>query len=143
MAHVAVVAAAVLFGSTFFVVKDAVADVGPVPFLGVRFLIGALVLAPFARGGRGRRPRQPGLLRAGALCGLALAAGYLFQTIGLQYTTGSVSAFITYMLVVIVPVLSAIALRRPPGLFTSAGVVLAFVGLFLLTGHGFSLGVLG
>src|SRR3954451_15609170 len=82
LAHLAVVGAAVLFGSTFFVVKDAIDDVGPVPFLGVRFLIGALVLAPFARGGRRqgrqRRPRPPGLVRAGGLCGLALAAGYLF-----------------------------------------------------------------
>jgi drug/metabolite transporter (DMT)-like permease len=44
---------------------------------------------------------------------------------------------------VIVPILSAVALRRPPGWLTSGGVVLAFVGLFLLTGHGFSLAALG
>lgn len=131
-AHLAVVGAAILFGTTFFVVKDAIADVQPVPFLAVRFLIGAAVLWPFAR----RRPRQPGIGRAGVVCGLALAAGYAFQTIGLQYTTGSVSAFITYLLVVIVPVLSAIVLRRRPDVATMAGVVVATVGLFLLTGGG-------
>src|SRR5438105_888231 len=38
-AHLAVVAAAILFGTTFFVVKDAVARVQPVPFLAMRFLI--------------------------------------------------------------------------------------------------------
>ncbi|MDQ1395864.1 MAG: hypothetical protein QOG64_1123 [Acidimicrobiaceae bacterium] len=131
-AHLAVVGAAILFGTTFFVVKDAVADVQPFPFLAVRFLIGALVLWPFAR----RRPRQRGIGRAGVVCGIALAAGYVFQTTGLQYTSGSVSAFITYLLVVIVPVLSAIVLRRRPDAVTIAGVVVATGGLFLLTGGG-------
>ena len=129
-AHLAVGAAAVLFGSTFAVVKGAVADVGPVPFLAARFLVAGAVLWPFAR----RAPSTPGLVRAGALCGVALLTGYLFQTIGLQYTTGSVSAFITYLLVVLVPVLSAVWLRRRPSPLTMAGVVLAFGGLFLLTG---------
>jgi drug/metabolite transporter (DMT)-like permease len=129
-AHLAVAAAAVLFGTTFFVVKDAVADVEPVPFLAVRFLIAAAVLWPFAR----RTPARPGGLRAGVLCGIALAAGYVFQTTGLQFTTGSESAFITYLLVVFVPVLAAVWLRRLPSLTTMAGVVLAFAGLFLLTG---------
>ena len=129
-AHLAVAAAAVLFGTTFITVKDAVADVGPVPFLAVRFLIAAALLWPFAR----RAPARPGGFRAGVWCGMALAAGYLFQTIGLQYTSGSVSAFITYLLVVLVPVLSAVWLRRLPSPTTMAGVVLALVGLFLLTG---------
>jgi drug/metabolite transporter (DMT)-like permease len=127
-----VAAAAVLFGTTFVVVKDAVADVEPVPFLAVRFLIAAALLWPFTR--RAPASARPGAFRAGALCGLVLAAGYLFQTIGLQYTTGSVAAFITYLLVVFVPVLAAIWLRRLPSLTTMAGVVLAFAGLFLLTG---------
>jgi drug/metabolite transporter (DMT)-like permease len=129
-AHLAVAAAAVLFGSTFVVVKGAVEDVGPVPFLAVRFLIAAAVLWPFAR----RLPPAPGLARSGFVCGLALVAGYLLQTIGLQYTTGSVSAFVTYLLVVIVPIVSAIWLRRVPSPLTLLGVVLAVGGLFLLTG---------
>ena len=133
-AHLAVVAAAVLFGSTFVVVKDAVVDVGPVPFLAVRFLIAAAVMAPFAR----RTPARPGVMGAGGLCGLALAAGYLFQTIGLQYTSGSVSAFITYLLVVLVPLLSAIWLRRLPHATTVVGVIVALTGLFLLTGARWS-----
>lgn len=135
-AHLAVALAGVLFGTTFVVVQDAVEDVGPVPFLAVRFLIGAAVLAPFAR----RAPRQPGRLRAGAIAGAALLAGYVFQTVGLQYTTSSVSAFITYLLVVLVPLLSAVVLRRPPAAGALAGVVLATLGLVLLTGGGAGFG---
>lgn len=134
--HLALVAAAFFFGSTFLVVKDAVADVGPVPFLAVRFGIGALALAPFAR----RAPALDGLWRDGLVVGLALVAGYLFQTIGLQYTTASESAFITYLLVAFVPVLSAVRLRRAPAPATWVGVVLAIVGLWLLTGATPSLG---
>lgn len=131
-AHVAVLAAGVLFGTTFVVVKDAIVDAGPVPFLTVRFLIGAVVLWPFARG----RPLAPGIGRAGLLAGLALLVGYVFQTVGLQYTTAAVSAFVTYMLLVIVPLISVVVLRRPPSLATIAGVVVATAGLVLLTGRG-------
>lgn len=140
-AHVAVIAAAVLFGTTFVMVKDAVRDVGPVPFLAVRFLIGALAMALFARSGSGRGGRaQPGVWRAGLVCGIALLLGYVFQTVGLQYTTSSVSAFVTYLLVVMVPVISALTLRRAPTPPTIVGVVLATSGLFLLTGRGVHLG---
>lgn len=136
LAHWALVATAFFFGTTFLAVKDAVAEAEPVPFLAVRFLIGAAVVWPLAR----RRPVQPGLTRAGVLCGTALLVGYLFQTVGLQYVSSTVSAFITYMLVLIVPLLSAIVLRRPPTLPTIAGIVIAAVGLFLLHGATLSFG---
>jgi drug/metabolite transporter (DMT)-like permease len=141
-AHGAVVVAAVLFGTTFVMVKDAVADVGPVPFLAVRFLVGAATMAPFAlrRPAEGRSTSPPGVWQAGLVCGAALLLGYVFQTVGLQYTTSSVSAFVTYLLVVMVPVISALTLRRPPTPPTIAGVVLATAGLFLLTGRGVHLG---
>ena len=122
--------AGVLFGSTFVVMKDAVADVEPIPFIAVRFLIGAAVLAPWASRSRWR----PSTMRAGFWCGLALLAGYIFQTVGLQYTSSSVSAFITYMLVVLVPVIAAVTVRRIPTAPTAAGVALATAGLVLLTG---------
>ncbi|HZQ28116.1 MAG TPA: DMT family transporter [Acidimicrobiales bacterium] len=131
-AHLAVVAAAVLFGTTFVVVKDAIALAHPIPFLAVRFLVGAVLFVPFSRGQSHRA--DPGVVRAGVLCGAALLAGYLFQTIGLQYTSSSVSAFITYLLVVLVPVLSAVVLRRAPDRAVAAGVLLSTLGLVLLSG---------
>ncbi|HUQ39145.1 MAG TPA: DMT family transporter [Acidimicrobiales bacterium] len=129
-AHLAVIAAAFLFGSTFVVVKDAIADAEPIPFLAARFLIAAAVLTPFAR----RSPRERGVAAAGAWCGTALASGYVVQTVGLQYTSAPVSAFITYLLVVLVPVMSAAWLRRWPSRPVMAGVLIATIGLFLLTG---------
>ena len=127
--------AAFLFGSTFVVVKDAVAHAQPVPFLAVRFLIAGAVMGVVARGG----PTDPGVVRAGAACGVTLLAGYVLQTVGLQRTSATTSAFITYLLVVIVPVLSAGVLRRPPSAPTVAGIAVAVVGLVLLTDTGFRL----
>jgi len=135
-AHAAIVVAAVLFGTTFVIVKDAVADASPIPFLGVRFTAGAVALAPLARRRLRERGPQPGLVKAGALCAAALCTGYVFQTVGLQYTTASVSAFVTYLLVVLVPLLSALVLRRVPPVTVLAGVAVATAGLVLLTGHG-------
>ena len=129
-AHLALVSAAFLFGTTFVTVKAAIRHAEPIPFLGARFTVGALVLLPFAS----RRPALAGERRGGLLAGAALLAGYVFQTIGLQYTSGSVSAFITYLLVVFVPVLHALRTRRMPERGIALGVLVALVGLFLLTG---------
>jgi drug/metabolite transporter (DMT)-like permease len=131
-ADIALVVAAFFFGTTFLVVQDAVADASPVGFLAVRFLLGGAVLAVVAR----RRPGTPGELRHGVMAGLALLVGYLLQTVGLQYTTAATSAFLTYLLVVVVPFLGwAVSGRRPHPL-TALGVALAVAGLALLTGGG-------
>jgi drug/metabolite transporter (DMT)-like permease len=128
----ALVVAAICFGSTFLIVQEAVELVEPIPFLAVRFLIGAAVLAPLAR----RRPSSPGEVRHGLLAGTALLFGYVLQTIGLQYTGSATSAFITYLLVVFVPVLAFLVLRRRPHPVTLVGIVVAVAGLVLLTDPG-------
>src|SRR2546430_12810932 len=71
-------------------------------------------------------------VRAGALAGLALFAGYAFQTVGLQYTRASNAGFVTGLFVVFAPVFAAVFLRRKPGAGPLGGVVLATVGLALL-----------
>lgn len=124
--------AGLLFGSTFLVVQDAVEHADPAPFLGARFLIAAAVLWPVAR----RRRAQGGEVALGIGAGVLLAAGYLLQTFGLRTTPSSTSAFITYLLVVIVPVIVAVGERRLPDLRTTSGVGIALVGLFLLSGAG-------
>jgi drug/metabolite transporter (DMT)-like permease len=77
-------------------------------------------------------------IAAGALVGLCLATGYQFQTTGLARTTPSKSAFITGLVVVLVPLFSAIpGLRQrgvpPPRWNAFLGAALAFGGILLLT----------
>lgn len=125
--------AGLLFGSTFLVMQRAVEDAEPTPFLGARFLIAAAILAPFARR---RRSSGRAEVRLGVVAGLFLASGYLLQTFGLRATTTSTSAFITYLLVVLVPVMVAVLDRRWPEGRIVLGVAIAVAGLYLLSGSG-------
>jgi drug/metabolite transporter (DMT)-like permease len=95
----------------------------------------AILAVAYHRAWRGIRRSQ---LLTGALVGLCLAAGYQFQTTGLARTTPSKSAFITGLVVVLVPLLSSIPGLRPPGgraprWNAFLGAALAFAGILLLT----------
>lgn len=132
----ALAVAGVLFGVTFLVVQDAVDRAEVVPFLAVRFAIAAAVLAPFAL----RRPASPGDARDGILAGVCLLGGFLLQTWGLRDTTAATSAFITYLLVVIVPLVVSVRTRRRPTVPVAIGVALAVAGLWALSGGAGSIG---
>jgi len=92
---------AAIWGSAFVFTKNAIAEIGPLHFLFYRFSIATLLTAILA----GRRLKLIGwdMLKKGLITGAALAGGYATQTIGLQYTTVSNSAFITGFYVVLVP----------------------------------------
>jgi drug/metabolite transporter (DMT)-like permease len=127
---VALVVAGFLFGSTFLVVQGAVERAAVLPFLAVRFLVGGLVLWPLAR----QRAASPLEVRHGVLAGLSLLAGYILQTTGLRSTTSATSAFITYLLIVIVPLIAVVRTRRAPAPHVLVAVVLAVAGLYALSG---------
>jgi drug/metabolite transporter (DMT)-like permease len=141
--ELAMVAVTAVWGSTFVLVRDAVAQVPPFTFIAYRFLAAALLLAairprlalggPAAGGAPGLGGRGLGPLAAGAVIGVALFAGYGFQTVGLQYTTASNAGFITGLSVVLTPLLGALLLRQAPGRWPVTGACVAAVGLALLS----------
>jgi drug/metabolite transporter (DMT)-like permease len=125
-----------VWGSTFVLVKDALADATPLAFNFVRMAFAFAILAVAYR--RHWREVNRNQLIAGAVVGFFLAMGYQFQTAGLVKTTPSKSAFITGMVVVLVPMFSAIRFLRPPGAKPPRwnaflGAILAFGGILLLT----------
>jgi drug/metabolite transporter (DMT)-like permease len=125
-----------VWGATFVLVKDALADVSPLLFNLLRMSLAFLALAVVNR--RHLRELSRRTVLAGLVVGAFLAAGYQFQTAGLARTTAAKSAFITGLVVVFVPLLTVIPRLRPrgatsPGISTWAGALLAFVGLVLLT----------
>ncbi len=132
--------AGLLFGTTFLVVQDAIGRADVAPFLAVRFLLGAAVLWPLAR----RRSATPHEVRHGVLAGACLLVGFVLQTVGLRSTSAAASAFITYLLVVLVPVIGVVRTRHRPAGNVVLGVVLAVVGLACLSGgvSGFGRGEL-
>ena len=147
--ELAMVAVTAVWGSTFVLVRDAVAQVPPFTFIAYRFLAAALLLTAvrprLALGWSGADSRPggggPGLdgrgrlgpLAAGVVIGVALVAGYGFQTVGLQYTTASNAGFITGLSVVLTPLLGALLLRQAPGRWPVTGACVAAVGLALLS----------
>jgi drug/metabolite transporter (DMT)-like permease len=125
-----------VWGSTFVLIKGALADATPAAFNLARMTLAFLVLAAaYHKSWRGIRSWE---LVSGALAGLCLAVGYQFQTTGLARTTPSKSAFITGLVVVLVPLFSIIPSLRMPGARRPRwnaflGAALAFTGILLLT----------
>lgn len=142
LADGALLAVALIWGSTFVMVKDAVTSYPVFSFLALRFSFAALVLLPVAvarrrgRHGMGSADLPARLPRRGPaplLIGLALFAGYAFQTGGLRMTTPAKAGFITGLSVVIVPLVAALALHQAVRRQAWLGVGLATAGLALLT----------
>src|SRR4051812_12819872 len=125
-----------VWGSTFVLIKGALNHATPAAFNLARMTLAFAVMAiGYHRHWRGIRRWH---IVSGAIVGFCLAAGYQFQTIGLARTTPSKSAFITGLMVVLVPLLSAIPGLRPPGGHAPRwnafmGAALAFAGIILLT----------
>ena len=138
VATVALVGVTAVWGSTFIVVKDAVERMPVMDFLAWRFALAAVAMAvvrPRAVADLGRDGR-----RHGVVLGLALAAGYVAQTFGLQHTPATISGFITGLFVVFTPLCAGVLLRRRIDLMSWLGVAIATGGLALLSLHGLSVG---
>jgi drug/metabolite transporter (DMT)-like permease len=132
-AELAIIVTAFLWGSTFVVVKEALADISTFLFLAIRFLAASVLLLVVYRG-RFSGPGSPRLIRQAALVvGGLLFLGYALQTTGLRYTTASKSAFLTAFYIVLVPFFSSIVNKTRPRAAELAGAVLACAGTFLLT----------
>lgn len=127
MAYLALVLCTLIWGATFPATKVALEQVSPLTFLFLRFALGtALVFSCFLAARDLLRASGP-VLRMSLAATVFLLLGYVAQTVGLQYTTASNSAFITALYVVLVPLFLRRFDRRT---WVSAG--LALVGLWYL-----------
>ncbi len=138
-AHLLLLGVVFVWGSTFVLVKDALADISPLLFNLLRMTLASVCLFAFYWRHLGRL--TPEIVAGGAVAGFFLAMGYQFQTAGLALTTPSKSAFLTGLTVVIVPLLSVVPALRPPvsgrpGWNAYAGAVAALAGITLLTAPG-------
>jgi len=136
IAHLLLLATVLVWGATFVLVKDALNDATPLLFNLLRMSLAFLVLA--AVNHKHLRKLSRRAVFSGIVVGVLLAAGYQFQTSGLARTTPAKSAFITGLVVVFVPIFTAVPTLRPSGTlaprWTAAlGAFLAFSGLLLLT----------
>jgi len=130
-AHCALLACSFLWGVTFVVVKDALADISVFAYLAARFTLGALPMIWIYREDLRKLTREEAW--AGIQVGLFMFGGYAFQTAGIARTTPSKAAFITGISVVLVPVFLAAFWRKKIGAWAWGGAAGTFAGLYFLT----------
>jgi len=130
-AHCALLLCSFLWGITFVVVKDALADISVFGYLAARFVLGALPMIWIYREDLRKLSRDEAW--AGIQVGLLMFGGYAFQTAGIARTTPSKAAFITGLSVVLVPVFLSAFWRRKIGVWARGGAAASFAGLYFLT----------
>ena len=132
--ELSLVATGAVWGLTFVMVQDAVAEL-PVPaFLAYRFLAAAALVAVVFR--RSLRTLGGAGVRAGVLMGALLTAGYFLQTYALQHTTASNAGFLTGLFTPVTPLLAAVVLGTRLNRTVLGAAGLATVGVALLSGVG-------
>lgn len=126
--------AAMIFGSSFFIVKNTV-DVFPTNFLlAIRFTIGCLLLCALFP--RKLRQMDRACLWQGTVLGLLIFAGYCIQTIGLTDTTPGKNAFLTASYCILVPFLHWVVDKRRPDLYNFSAAFLCLTGIGLVSFDG-------
>ncbi len=130
--------ATLFWGSTFALMKDLLLSFDTFALLSLRFLFATVIFGAyfFAAG----RKINADDAKRGAILGVFLFVVYATQTIGLNYTSATASAFITGLFVIFTPILSALVLKKTPSKIVLAATLLAACGLWLLTGAGSSFG---
>jgi drug/metabolite transporter (DMT)-like permease len=119
---------AFIWGSTFPIIKETLLFVDPLSFLFLRFLIASIIILPLII----RRINRY-LAIYGSIVGITLFFGYLTQTVGLEYTTPSMSGLITGLYVILTPILSIFFLKRKMVKTEIILATTAFLGVALMS----------
>jgi len=140
----ALILVALIWGTTFVLVKEALRDISTLLFLTLRFSLASVALAALFRKQVRDGPGPAGwrdTLTGGALAGVCLFTGYVLQTLGLKYTSAAKTGFITGLYIPLVPLIGALVYKKLPRTVELMGVGLALAGMGLLTLQGDSLSV--
>jgi len=124
-------AAALIWGTSFFIMKNAL-DVLPVFYLlAIRFTAGAALLALVAW--KRWKDFSPDYLWRGAIIGGFLFLAYSVQTFGLNLTTPSKNAFLTAVYCVLVPFLTWAVVKVRPDRYNILAALLCVTGVGLVS----------
>ena len=135
-ANLLLLLAGAIWGAGFIAQSTAMETLGPLWFIGLRFIVATFVALPFALWEKARAtgPVRRRDLAGFVLTGLALLAGAAFQQVGLLTTTVTNSGFLTGLYVVFTPILTVLFLRRRPHWIIWPAALTACLGIFLLSG---------
>lgn len=123
--------AAVVWGSTFFLVKNSLGSIDPVILVGYRFLLAAFLLGLYLLF---KQVNLFSSFKQGLVLGVLLWLLYAPQTIGLGHTSAANSGFITGLFVAFVPLFSFLFFKQIPSSVRILALGLSITGLAVLTG---------
>lgn len=126
--------ATLIWGTTFFIMKDTLDAVSLHFLLAFRFTIAAVLLAIVF--GRHWKGIDPSYWWRGGIMGLLLYAAYATQNWGLMGTTPGKNAFFTAVYCIIVPFLYWMVDRLRPDRFNVLAAVLCIAGIGLVSWDG-------
>ncbi|HEV7251775.1 MAG TPA: DMT family transporter [Mesorhizobium sp.] len=128
-----------LWGSGFPVQVIGMETVGPMVFLGLRFLIAAVATWPLAVREARLAPRPLSRHEWGMFLwiGLMVFLGSAAQQVGLLHTSVTNSGFLTGLYVVMVPIFAVLIFRQWPHPVVWPAAFLALMGIWLLSGGTF------
>jgi drug/metabolite transporter (DMT)-like permease len=140
IAAIALIAVAASWGFAFVWMKDAIERQPYFDFLALRFTIAAGVM--FLIRPQLLRHLNINFINRGMLLGVALGLGYVTQTIGLEQSTAAITGFFTGLYIVLTPLFAWLLLRQRIANKVLLGVIIATVGLAIITvgGMGFDVG---
>ena len=135
--------AAIIWGTGFVAQRWAMDSMQPFAFIGMRFLLGCLVLLPgliLQRKKKQPAPVQPAKgktafiqnILPGVVPGLFLFAGTTMQQLGIMTTSAAKAGFLTSLYLVLVPLIG-LFFGKKPNRWVWFGVVLALLGVFYLS----------
>lgn len=138
--------AAIIWGVAFVAQSAGMDYMGPLTFNASRFIIGGVVLLPFALVGEVKKWKQTEDIKVnksnllttiigGLCCGLAICSASIFQQYGIMYTTVGKAGFITALYIILVPI-CGLFFKRHPRWIVWIGAVISLVGLYLLCMSG-------
>ncbi|NCA67626.1 MAG: hypothetical protein EOM87_06140 [Clostridia bacterium] len=134
MAKGALFAATIIWGSSFFILKNALGDT-PISFiLALRFFIAFILLSIVFF--QSYKHMTVSLFYKGVITGVILALAYIVQTLGLNLTTPGKNAFITASYCVMVPFMFWIVSKVKPNKFNVIAAVFCFAGIGLVSLKG-------
>ncbi len=138
-ANLLLVVVAMIWGSGFVVQQVGTGELGTIGFTGIRFLLGAVVVFPFAFYQYRQKKSSgwqlsPSLGAAMIFVGLVLFIAASLQQYGIFYTTVTNSGFLTGLYVPLVPLLSLLFFRKRIHLSVWPASLSCFVGIWLLSG---------
>jgi drug/metabolite transporter (DMT)-like permease len=127
------------WGASFVLMKPAIERQSVNSFLATRFVMAVITMMALRPSVLKKMNKE--MVLKGSLAGLFLGTGYIFQTLGLARTGAAITGFVTGLYVVLTPLIAAIFLKERIRAFTWFCVLLATVGLALLSLRGWSVGI--